>query len=58
MYPELETIIQETGISTGEVLQLAREITRNGRLKSTDLLTKAERAELVATIEKPYCVAH
>lgn len=56
MYEELEIIIDKTGISIGEVLQLARELTGDGRLRTTDLLTKAERAELVAEIERLYCV--
>ncbi len=58
MYPELKTIIQETGISVGEVLSIARQITEDDTLRSIDLLTKVERAELVAVIEKLYCVAH
>ncbi len=58
MYQELETIIQETGISVGEVLSIARQITEDDTLRSIDRLTSAERAELVSTIEKLYCVAH
>ncbi len=57
MYEELESIIKLTGISTGEVLAIAREIAEDERLRTTDLLTKAERARLVAEIEKLYCVS-
>ena len=57
MYEELERIIASTGISIGEVLAIAREIAGDGRLRTTDLLTKAERARLVAEIEKLYCVS-
>ena len=57
MYEELERIIAATGISIGEVLAIAREIAEDERLRTTDLLTKAERARLVAEIEKLYCVS-
>ena len=57
MYEELERVIKATGISTGEVLAIAREIAEDERLRTTDLLTKAERARLVAEIEKLYCVS-
>ena len=57
MYEELERVIAATGISIGEVLAIAREIAEDERLRTTDLLTKAERALLVAEIEKLYCVS-
>ncbi len=57
MYEELERVIKASGIGIGEVLAIAREIAEDDRLRTTDLLTKAERARLVAEIEKLYCVA-
>jgi len=57
MFEELERIIKDTGIGPGEVLSLAREVAGDGRLKSIDRLTHAERAELVAMIELLYIVA-
>ena len=56
MYEELERVIKATGISIGEVLAIAREIAEDDRLRSTDLLTKAERVRLVAAIESAYAV--
>lgn len=56
MFPELERLVADLGLSQGEVLGLARTIAHDDTLRTIDRLTEAERRELIAAIEHEACI--
>ncbi len=55
---ELSSLVKELGLSQAELLQMAREVSHNDNLRTTDRLTQAERNELLLalqTLRLRYC---
>jgi len=46
------TLALEAGMSKGELLRMAREVSHNGSLVSLDLLTAGQLRELIGNLER------
>lgn len=57
---ELDRLVDELGLSQGELLALAREVAGRATLRTVDRLTGGERRELLLRLQElrlRYCVA-
>lgn len=52
MFRELQELVTDMGLSPGQLLIIAREVSGNGNLRTTDLLTVEQRKALIAELQQ------